>query len=274
MSSYASLDRPPLDAVALRRALLGRGRLWREVLVEEALPSTNSTLAELASSGAPEGVVLVTEHQTAGRGRLERAWVVPPRAALTFSVLLRPDEVPGRRWPWLPLLTGVAIAEALRRTALVEAELKWPNDVLVGDRKVAGILLERLDTPAGPAAVVGIGLNVSTRRDELPGATATSLMLEEASVTDRSVLLRAVLRMLAALYGDWRRSGGDPARGLGDAYRALCSTLGQRVRMQIPSGSPVEGMAIGIDDDGRLLVDVGGAPRAYSAGDVTHVRRA
>ena len=272
-SRYDDLDRPPLDAAALDRALIRPDGLWRQVRVEPELGSTNAALAELARAGAPEGTVVVTEHQTAGRGRLGRSWSTPPRAALTFSALLRPVEVPPVRWPWLPLLTGVAVAETLRRTAQVEAVLKWPNDVLVEDRKVAGILLERVETPSGPAAVVGAGLNVTTRRDELPVAEATSLALEAAAVTDRTVLLRSALRTLEALYGEWSREGGDPACGLGDAYRQLCSTLGQRVSVQLPSGGSLAGVATDVDDEGRLVVDVGGDVARLTAGDVVHLRQ-
>lgn len=269
---YADLERPPLDMAALTRALVRPGGLWRQVRVEPELGSTNAALAELAQGGAPEGTVVVTEHQTVGRGRLGRSWVTPPRAALTFSALLRAVEVPPARWPWLPLLTGVAVAETLRRSAEVAAVVKWPNDVLVDDRKLAGILLERVDTPFGPAAVVGVGLNVTTRRDELPVAAATSLAMEGAAVTDRTVLLRALLRMLAALYGEWCRHGGDPDSGLGDSYRQLCTTLGRRVSVGMPSGETVEGVASNVGDDGRLVVDTGGELVRLTAGDVTLVR--
>ena len=271
MSRYADLDRPPLDAAALRRALIRRDGLWRDVRVEPALGSTNAVVADLARSGAGEGLVLVTEHQTAGRGRLGRSWVTPPRAALTFSVLLRPD-VPAERWPWLPLLAGLAVAETLKRTAEVEAVLKWPNDVLVADRKVAGILAERVDSSAAAAAVVGIGLNVTQRRDELPVPEATSVALEEAAVTDRSVLLRALLRMLEALYAQWRREDGNPASGLGDAYRQLCATLGRPVRVETAGGQRFEGLATDVDADGRLVVETDGAVARLTAGDVVHLR--
>ena len=272
VNRYADLDRPPLDAAALRRALVRPGGLWREVRVEASLGSTNAALLDLARSPAPEGLMLVTEHQTEGRGRLGRSWVTPPRAALTFSMLLRP-KLPAKRWPWLPLLAGLSVAEALRRTAEVEAWLKWPNDVLVADHKIAGILAERVHSPTGPAAIVGVGLNVTQRREELPVAEATSLALEAAAVTDRTVLLRSVLRMSEALYDQWRREGGDPACGLGDAYRQLCATLGQRVSVQLPSGDSVAGVATDVDDDGRLLVDTGDRLVRLTAGDVVHLRR-
>jgi BirA family biotin operon repressor/biotin-[acetyl-CoA-carboxylase] ligase len=246
--------------------------MWSDLQVVAALPSTNAELARQARAGAPPGTVLVAEHQTAGRGRLGRSWSSPPRAGLTLSLLVRPDGVPAGRWPWLPLLAGVAVAETLRRTAEVEAAVKWPNDVLVGERKVAGILLERVDGPAGPAAVVGVGLNVSAGREELPAARATSLVLAGGAVTDRSVLLRALLRMFASLYAEWLRTGGDPAAGLADAYARRCTTLGRTVTVVLPDGQRLVGLARAVDEAGRLVVEVADEVRTFSAGDVTHLR--
>jgi BirA family biotin operon repressor/biotin-[acetyl-CoA-carboxylase] ligase len=244
---YEDLDRPPLRTAALTRALAPEG--WRvEVLAEAA--STNAVVAERALAGDPEGLVVVAEQQTAGRGRLDRTWVSPPRAGLTFSVLLRPAMVTG----WLPLLTGLAVARALRARAGVQAVLKWPNDVLVDELKVCGVLAE---VPAPGAVVVGIGLNVTTRRDELPVETATSLALAGATTTDRDTLLRAVLRELRLVLAE------EPH----EEYRDLCSTLGRQVRVELPSG-PVTGRAETVDGTGRLVVD--GA--AYGAGDVVHLR--
>ena len=240
-------------------------------MVEES-PSTNAEVARRARAGEPPGLVVVAEHQTAGRGRLDRTWTTPPRVALTFSLLVSPDPVPPARWPWLPLLTGLAVTTAVRRTAGVDARLKWPNDVLVGTRKVAGILVELVDRPGGgPLAVVGTGLNVSTGRDELPVETATSLALEGAASLDRSALLADVLAAFTGLVEPWRASGGG---GLLPAYREACSTLGRAVRVQLPGGDPLEGQAVDVDDEGRLLVDDGRRVHVLGAGDVVHVRPA
>src|SRR5215469_17975770 len=152
-SPYARLDRPPLSAAALRRALVRPGELWTAVEVRERTGSTNADVAAAARAGTPEGLVVVAEQQTAGRGRLDRRWESPPRAGLAFSVLLRP-AVPASRLGWLPLLAGVALVEAVRRQAEVDAVLKWPNDLLVDERKCAGILAEAVPEPA-PAAVLG-----------------------------------------------------------------------------------------------------------------------
>ncbi|MCW2572767.1 MAG: Biotin-protein ligase [Frankiales bacterium] len=249
---YDDLDRPPLRERALQRALAADG--WRvEVLGE--VGSTNAVVADRGRDGAPAGVVVVAEEQVSGRGRLDRAWLSPARAGLTFSVLLRP-ALPAAEWGWLPLLAGVAVARALRTHAKVDAVLKWPNDVLVDGRKLCGLLAEAV---APDGLVVGIGLNVTTNRDELPHDGATSLRLEGAATTDRDTLLRAVLRELAIVLA-------DIAAGRA-AYRELCSTLGERVRIELPTGS-VEGVAEMLDDDGRLVVD----GTAYGAGDVVHLR--
>ncbi len=259
--------RVPLDAARLVAAP------WPVEVLEEA-GSTNALLAARARDGAgPQ--VLVTEHQTAGRGRLDRTWETPARAALTFSVLLRP-EAPDARWPWLPLLTGYAVRAAL--PALPGGvSLTWPNDVLVGDLKVAGILVERVEGApgtigtAGAAAVVGIGLNVSTTADELPVPTATSLALGGAGRedTDRTTLLLAILAELHAGLVRWADEGDAWLRS---AYRPVCATLGRSVRVELPAGAPLEGTATDLDASGRLVVDTAAGPVAVGAGDVIHVR--
>jgi BirA family biotin operon repressor/biotin-[acetyl-CoA-carboxylase] ligase len=251
---YDDLDRPPLRAAALTRALAPDG--WRVEVLEQT-QSTNALVAERARSGEPAGLVVVAEEQTAGRGRLDRVWVSPPRAGLTFSLLLRPEEAPAQ-WPWLPLLAGVAVARALRSHAAVEAVVKWPNDILVDGRKACGLLAEAV---AG-ALVVGIGLNVTTRRSELPHGLATSLQLEGARTTDRDTLLRAVLREVTGVMA-------DPIEARA-AYRELCATVGARVRVELPGGAAVEGLAEAVDADGRLVVD----GTAYGVGDVVHLRPA
>jgi BirA family transcriptional regulator, biotin operon repressor / biotin---[acetyl-CoA-carboxylase] ligase len=248
----------------------------------EVVASTGSTNADLlaradADAGAAEGQVLVAEEQTAGRGRLGRSWSSVPGASLTFSVLLRPASVPPHRRGWLPLLAGVAVASAVRSATAVDAVLKWPNDVLAGDRKLAGILAEQ--APAGVAVVIGIGINVATPAAGLPaspaGLPATSL-LAEGAVVSRETLLLQVLDQLERWYAAFR-ADPDPVRtGLLDAYRSLCATLGQPVLVELPSGPVLAGRATDIDRDGRLLVasDAGGGGQVtpVSAGDVIHVR--
>ena len=282
------LDAPPLNAAALCHALVRPGGLWRAVEVTAVTGSTNADLLARAAGGAPEGLVLAAEEQRAGRGRMGRAWVAPPRAALTFSLLVRPRTVPPARRGWLPLLAGVAVASAVHAVASVDARLKWPNDVLVGPAKLGGILAEA----AGDAVVVGIGLNVSTEPGELPppgpaptGALpATSLRAQAdgtpavgslaAGSLDRESLLTGILAGFERRYQAWVQADGDPERcGLRAEYTGLCTTIGRRVRAELPGGQLLSGLAAGVDPDGRLVVRVSPDSEVpVAAGDVVHLR--
>ncbi|MFD8827538.1 biotin--[acetyl-CoA-carboxylase] ligase [Streptomyces sp. NPDC059605] len=285
-SRWSDLDRPPLNVPALRRGLLRPGGLWTTLDVVESTGSTNSDLARRAE-GLTEGAVLVAEEQTRGRGRLDRTWTAPARSGLFLSVYLTPGDVPVERWGWLPLLTGVATATGLARAAGVDTALKWPNDLLVTipkgsdelrpgetppgeERKAGGILAER----AGDGVVIGMGLNVTLRADELPAPTAGSLVLAGAVSTDRETLLRGVLRSLEHWYGRWREADGDAtASGLQEAYAAGCATLGRTVRAQLPGDRTLVGEAVAIDGDGRLILSTrDGLQEPVSAGDIVHLR--
>jgi BirA family transcriptional regulator, biotin operon repressor / biotin---[acetyl-CoA-carboxylase] ligase len=261
--------RPPLDAPALAAQLTAGSALWRELRVVERAGSTNADLVAAAAADAPEGTVLVAEHQDAGRGRLDRTWTSPPRAGLTVSLLVRPD-VPASRRAWLSLLTGVALAEAVAGTADVRASLKWPNDLLAGDgRKLAGILAET----SGGAVVIGVGLNVSTRADELPD-TGSSLELQRGGPVDRGEVLLGLLRAFERLYLPWVAALGDPvASGLARDYLAWSSTVGTPVTVTLPDGSALQGVAESVDWDGRLVVRTDGGVVELASGDVRHVRR-
>jgi BirA family biotin operon repressor/biotin-[acetyl-CoA-carboxylase] ligase len=271
----AAAARRPLDAANLRRAILRPGGLWRAVEVQDRTGSTNADLLARAIQGAPEGVVLAAEEQSAGRGRMGRTWVAPPRAALTFSLLVRPAAVPPARRGWISLLTGVAVASAVTAITGIDLRLKWPNDVLAGAAKLGGILAEA----AGDAVVVGVGLNVSTEPAELPppgpGAlAATSLRAAGSAHLDRESLLIAILAAFERWYQAWRQAEGDPERsGLQAEYTRLSGTIGRRVRAELPGGQVVSGLAVGVDPDGRLLVCASpGAEVPVAAGDVVHLR--
>ncbi|GAB7182725.1 biotin--[acetyl-CoA-carboxylase] ligase [Kitasatospora sp. Ki12] len=273
-SPWTDLDRPPLDAEALRHDLLVPGGLWTSLDVVAETGSTNSDLAARARAGAAQGAVLVAEAQSAARGRLDRQWTAPARSGLFLSVLLRPEEVPIERYGWLPILVGVAAASTLGRIAEVEVGLKWPNDLQMeidgAERKLGGILTEL----SGGAVVIGLGINVTLRAEELPVPTAGSLALAGAATTDRGTLLRALLRELAGLYREWTAAAGDPhASDLMRAYTDRCTTLGRPVKVHLPGGTELAGEAVAIDGDGRLVVRTpDGARRAVGAGDVVHVR--
>jgi BirA family transcriptional regulator, biotin operon repressor / biotin---[acetyl-CoA-carboxylase] ligase len=275
--------RAALDVAAVRRAVVRPGGLWCAVDVLASTGSTNADLLVRAAAAAPEGVVLAAEEQVAGRGRLGRTWVSPPRASLMFSLLVRPHAIAPARRGWLPLLTGVAVAAAVRAVAGVDAQLKWPNDVLVGPAKLGGILAEA----AGDAIVIGIGLNVSTGSAELPppGPTpggalpATSLRVLTAArpdreAPDREALLIAILSGFERRYQAWVGDAGDPERsGLRAEYTNLCATIGRRVRAEMPGGQLLSGLAEGVEEDGRLVVRVSlDSAVPVAAGDVVHLR--
>lgn len=264
----------PLDADALRAALAGA---WAQVDVVDRTGSTNADLMAAAVVGAPDRTVLVAEHQESGRGRLTRSWVSPPGTGLTFSVLLRPQGIPPSQFAWLPLLTGLAMLDAVRGLAPAGTPvgLKWPNDLMLGpaQRKAAGILAEVVSHSGRPAVVVGIGLNVSAAPADQPGAT--SLAAEGIGV-DRADVLVAILRNLDERDAAWRAGRGDPdSTRLRADYRAGCVSLGADVRVELPGGVVFTGIAEDVDSNGRLLLlDGTGRRRAVAAGDVVHVRPA
>ncbi len=240
---------------------------WRVRLVS-VTGSTNADVADAARAGEPGGLVVVAEEQTAGRGRLDRRWTAPAGSALTFSVLLRPEPEQAR-WGWLPLLAGLAVAEAVQGATGVDVRLKWPNDLLVGEGKLGGLLAERL----ADAVVLGVGLNVTLEAPERPVPTATSLLLAGARPVDRALLLGRVLDRLAQWLRDWTAVGGDPlSSGLRAAYLQRCATVGSRVTVDRADG-PLVGTAAGLDAEGRLVVHTpDGREVALAAGDVVHLR--
>jgi BirA family biotin operon repressor/biotin-[acetyl-CoA-carboxylase] ligase len=229
------------------------------------IASTNRELLARAASGAPEGLVLVADHQTAGRGRLDRTWEAPPRASLLVSVLLRPS-LPVEDRHLLTVAAGLAAVEAVAAAAGVAASLKWPNDVLVGDRKLAGILAEA----AGDAVVVGMGLNVDW--PELPAhlaSTATSLQLETGGPVGRDAVLGPWVDGFGRRYEQLGTAAGRSA--MVAEHRACCSTLGRAVRVTL-AGEELLGTATDIDPTGALVVTTAGGPRWVVAGDVVHLR--
>jgi len=259
----------PLDTERLNAELIGTDGLWRTAEVVASTGSTNADLAARARQGAPAGLVLATDHQLAGRGRLGRTWTAPAGSSIAMSVLLRPERDPAT-WTWLPLLAGLAVADSLRAVAGVPALLKWPNDVLVDDAKVCGILAERVDGPQGPACVLGLGINVHLAADELPVPTATSLaVLRPGGRFVRAEIMATVLATLALLYHRWE-DGLDAE--LAADYLARSGTIGRSVRVLTGDGSSVTGEAVGVDAEGRLRVRTPAGVHTFAAGDVTHLR--
>jgi BirA family biotin operon repressor/biotin-[acetyl-CoA-carboxylase] ligase len=282
--------RNSFDSALVNAALITLPGAWREVEFHPSLGSTNEAIRSLPGATAAcdepydgqhlpddEGLwrVVLTDHQTGGRGRLGRGWQVPDRAAISMSVTVPvagPEEL-----PWVPLLAGVALSRAILTTTTTAASpltprLKWPNDVLIGeaaDRKVSGILCEYVPAGRTPTVVIGTGINVEQTEAELPVPTATSLALAGARVP-REDLVVAYLAELGRLFAP----GARDEREVGTAaYRSLCATLGQHVRIHLPGGATVDGEATGIGEGAELLVSTAEGERAFAAGDVVHVRR-
>ncbi|MFD2339578.1 biotin--[acetyl-CoA-carboxylase] ligase [Clavibacter tessellarius] len=242
----------------------------------DTVGSTNDELTRRAAgdpSSWPDGSVVVTLDQTAGRGRRGRVWVAPPGRALAVSVLCAPADAaldPG----WLPLMAGLALVETLRGVVPAPAAvtLKWPNDVQLDGRKVSGILGE-LVSPGRYA--LGTGLNLTLEERELPTGTSTSLRLAGVAEPDADAILAAFLAAFGARRAAWERAGGDArAAGLVEELARTCATIGRDVRVELPGGGELLGRATGVDDHGRLTVESAGDPGGTSvaAGDVTHLR--
>ena len=235
----------------------------------ETVDSTQSVAFALAERGAADRTVVVADQQLAGRGRRGRTWRAPAGTSLLASIIVRP-RVPQSRLATLSLTTAVAVAEAIRRVARVDARLKWPNDVLVAGRKIAGILLEsRLSGAAGAAqpgasvlTIIGVGINLGQR--EFPpdlAAAATSVALETGHAPGREVVLAALLEEFDTWRARLEGEGFDPVR---EAWRRLSDTLGRRVTVDA-----VTGVAVDLDADGALLIDVGGSVTRVLAGAVS-----
>lgn len=257
-----------LDADLLRNALLPMG--YSQVDVVESIGSTNTELRERAHEVA-DYTVLCAHEQTAGRGRLGRQWVAPAGGQATVSVVIKP-EVPIDKLGWLPLLTGLAIATAARRLG-IQTELKWPNDVLVGGKKLCGILAEAGQMVPVPEIVVGFGINVGIRAEDLPVDTATSFAALGVDVTREQVMVE-VLSEFYRVTQLWRAHNGE-VDGLVERYKELSCTLGTLVRVQMPKGDYVVGTASDLSKRGELvLVQEHGGKLVVSAGDVQHLRPA
>jgi BirA family biotin operon repressor/biotin-[acetyl-CoA-carboxylase] ligase len=241
------------------------------------IDSTNTYLSDQARSGAAEGMVAVADHQTAGRGRLDRRWEAPPGASLLMSVLFRPD-LEAVELHLGTAAVALAAVQACADVAGVEASVKWPNDVMVGDRKLAGVLAEaEFNQGAVQWVVIGMGINVAWPGPEGVGGTCLDLERErhgkndgEAPV-DRDTLLAAVLASLSLRRG--QLDGAVSRRQLAAELRARCSTLGSQVRVELADGNVV-GLAEEIDDAGHLIVQTESGRRTITAGDVVHLRPA
>lgn len=260
-------DRAPPGRMLQR--LVAGPTLVSHALWFDRLESTNAEAARRAAAGADEGLLVLTDEQTAGRGRLGRTWHAPPGSSLMGSLLLRPG-LPIAALPQLPLLIGLALAEACEPLVSgTQVSLKWPNDLLVDGRKCAGILVE---SARPDAMIVGIGLNVDWRAVDRPDdlVAATSLSEVGRGPIDRWRLLIALIDRLDQRYRAWCETPGDFL----PAYRERCATLGSVVRVDRVESPPVIGTAERITDAGALIVATGDAMLELHAGEVHHLRAA
>ena len=253
----------PLDSKNINDLL--KARYWRVNVVD----STGSTQVDLAKSvrngQAKSGDVLVTEFQSAGRGRLDRTFVTLPRTALLFSFYVKPNNR-DERWGWIPLLVGQSVCKAISESFAVDngIKMKWPNDILLNEKKLAGLLVERLETDDGAGVVIGIGLNVSANQEELPIEGATSLEMEGFHNVDREKLLIAILTSFEGYLKRWESN--DPT--LLSEYCASSATIGRKVSIELPGGEKITALASSIDVTGALVLDNG---KNITVGDIVHI---
>ncbi|HWC12533.1 MAG TPA: biotin--[acetyl-CoA-carboxylase] ligase [Acidimicrobiales bacterium] len=240
---------------------------FADVRHHREVDSTNRVVTDLAKVGAPDGVVVVADHQTAGRGRRRRSWVAPPGSSLLVSVLLRPDAAGGP--PALTTVAGsLAAADAVAEVAGFGPALRWPNDLYADGRKLGGVLAEVVD---GGAVVLGVGLNLRWPSGVPEPIAGIAVAAEEVAgrAVDRDRLLTAFLGHLEARDGALASAPGR-SRTLAD-YRDRCETLGREVRVTVPGGRTAAGVAAGVDGAGRLVLDSDGVASVLAVGDVEHV---
>jgi BirA family transcriptional regulator, biotin operon repressor / biotin---[acetyl-CoA-carboxylase] ligase len=242
-----------------------------KVLRYESLPSTNSELARLASEGAAEGLAVVADEQTAGRGRLQRAWSSPKGAGLYFSILLRP-RFSTEHWPLITFMAALAVGDALLEATGLHTDIKWPNDLLANERKICGILAEAIETPAGRAVIVGIGINLTQNAfpPEL-AHVATSVSAATGQQPERESILAALLRALSRWYSLLNEPAGREK--IVAAWSSRSSYANGKL-VQVSNGDEVwQGTTCGVEHDGALRLDTAsGEIRLVRAGDVYSLR--
>lgn len=263
-------SRLPLDLTRVRDLLHAEGWAGPDPILLSAVPSTNAEAESLVKAGSPEGTCVIAEAQTAGRGREGRSWHSPAGAGVFLSFVVRPGDIPQDRWTWLSLVAGLAARDAIRAACRVPVDLKWPNDLMVisamcggsgGTRKLGGVLSEVIDG----AVILGIGINVMLKSDELPTDKSTSIYLEGGTI-DRAEIVAKLLPALTRRLAQWRAD--DPA--LRQDYRDGCLTIGRIVEIELTGGGHVNGIVSGIDEAGHLLVDDGETTQTITTGDVVH----
>jgi BirA family biotin operon repressor/biotin-[acetyl-CoA-carboxylase] ligase len=238
-----------------------------KILRFESLPSTNTEVARHASEGAAEGLAIIADEQTAGRGRLQRAWSSPKGAGLYFSLLLRP-EIALEQWPLITFMAALAVGDALSEACDVTTDIKWPNDLLSGERKICGILAEAVETPAGRAVVLGMGVNLTS--DAYPAElapVATSVAEASGRVPERETLLAALVQALSRWYSLLHETDG--ALKIVAAWSSRSSYASGKP-VQVANGDEVwQGITRGVENDGALRLETADGIKLVRAGDVS-----
>ena len=266
---------PPLTRDTIH-STLSTTWLGHRIELFDCLPSTNREAVQLAQAEVEHGTVVAADSQTAGRGRLSRSWFSPPGANLYCSIILRTAHPPERltEWlSWLPLISALAAAEAIEQTSSIHVTVKWPNDLLISERKVGGILCESgMGTSSGPFQIIGIGVNANVDRDDWPPDlrdSATSIWQERKIVVDRNRLLAQLLHELEHCLDELAAHGTSR---LALAYHQRCSTIGQRVQAALANGNVIVGLAEGIGQDGSLRVQPQAAQPGSGTPEIVHLR--
>lgn len=249
--------RTPLDEAEINSRVTP---YWRVSVVELTGSTQNDLLQLVESKNALDGQVIVTEYQSSGRGRLDRTFEAPAQSALLFSFYIKPRKERSD-WGFIPLIAGLSLVRAITTIdTVMNVSLKWPNDLIINEKKCAGIIAQTTNE----GIVIGIGLNVSMTPNELPVSTATSLAIEGSTITDRNLLVSHLLNTFAELFEAW-----EEGFELLDEYASASSTIGKKVRIELPNGENLEATVARISHTGELVLDDG---RHVSAGDVIHLR--
>ena len=266
---------PPLTRDTIH-STLSTTWLGRRIELFDRLPSTNREAIQLAQAEVEHGTVVVADSQTAGHGRLSRTWFSPPGANLYCSIILRTARPPERftEWlSWLPLISALAAAAAIEQVSSIHVSLKWPNDLLISERKVGGILCESgTGSRSDSFQIIGIGINVNVDHDDWPADlrdSATSIWQERKIVVDRNRLLAQLLLELEQCLDELATHGTDR---IALAYYQRCSTIGHRVRATLANGDVVVGLAEGVGQDGSLRVRLQATKPGSGPPDVVHLR--
>ena len=249
--------RTPLDEAEINSRVTP---YWRVSVVELTGSTQNDLLQLVESNNALDGQVIATEFQSDGRGRLDRTFQAPAQSALLFSFYIKPRNQRSE-WGFIPLIAGLSLVRAITTIdTAMNVSLKWPTDLIINEKKCAGIIAQTTNE----GIVIGIGLNVSMTPNELPVSTATSLAIEGSTITDRNLLLSHLLNTFAELFEAW-----EEGSELLDEYASASSTIGKKVRIELPGGENLEATVARISHTGELVLDDG---RHVSAGDVIHLR--